>query len=485
MRRFAFMRLITSVTLVAFTFVYGINPRPALAATTLPSLNYELISWQARDPAQSGYITSGRTSGSIAELTTLQLENNRAAQAAGLSAQEVARVIESLPANTPMVFGRYAPGTGDLAIEIYKVERLYDPARGGHVTAVYRAPFTPQHGMLWAYARTYMEPAAKRTGTGIGANPFARFQSGSSPYFANASLEAAQVAVGHAMRFVGAPMGVLMVAVPRTEQEKKKSGNAFRKKITITVRGYLKPTFYIAAPAEFQPGGSSAAICVDASGNCTGKPWMVAPAMVTFQEWQGGTIPDIEDHVTTWSETKKGFTFLSFVVFAFVFAFAASAALTAVMAPTAAGGGGAAAGGLFTAGLQGLNIGAGLMSTITGVALTEAGLYAGLSWVLNGGSLTQIQNGYLGSVGDGTYEPQSDNSHPFEQQFVVDSRARVVTDDMLTGGLQGMRTYAVGNCPAGWTIRECQSRGWASGLVPRADSYIEVDATRLYQDTIQ
>jgi hypothetical protein len=477
-------RLTTILTLVVYLAVYGV-PRPTVAQSMPPTLSYQLI---ARLGGTSGnFLSSGRAQSDtldLAQLPTLELENNRAAVTAQLSAANVAHTIELLPSNVPLVLGRYTPTTGDFVVDVYKVERTVT------ATGVYRASFTPAQGALWVQAGTYLDPALKHVGVTTGANPFAAFASSNDPQvFASATVDAAQVIVGHAMRYVGSPFGLLIVANPRTTQSTHTSGGLFRKTTTVTVKGYLQPHWFIAASPQFQPQGTSAAICADPlvsnPANCAW--YMIAPAMVTFQEWQGGAMPELEDLVTTWSESKSGFTFAFFLVVAFAAGFSASAMLYAALGPTASASSAGEqvnqAAGTYTAALQALGIPAGASASPT-VGVGGGSLYAGLSELVNGGSLTDVQKGYVGAVGNGVFTPSADQtSTQFGQEFTADSETQVINADPLSGGLSGTHAYYVGSCPASQTLAQCQANGQDGGVIPRADTYVELDATRLYQDT--
>jgi hypothetical protein len=477
-------RFTTVLSLVAYLAVYGFPmPVPAQSITPTPTLSYQLVAQLAG--SSGNFLSSGRAASAtldLAQLPALELENNRAAVTSQLSAANVAHVIELLPSNVPLVLGRFTPTTGDFVVDIYKVERAVT------ATAVYRASFTPAQGALWAQAGAYLDPALKQAGVTVGANPFAAFVSSSNPQmFSSITLDAAQVIVGHAMRYVGSPFGVLIVASPRTTQSTHTSGGLFRKTTTVTVKGYLQPHWYIAAPPQFQPQGTSAAICVDPQvadpANC--PSYMIAPAMVTFQEWQGGAMPELEDLVTTWSESKSGFTFVFFIVVAFAVSFSASAILYAAIGPTASSAGQAAtqAAGNYTAQLQALGLPAGAGTSPT-VGVAEGILYSGLSELVNGGSLVDVQKGYLGSVGNGVFTAAADQaSTQFGQEFMADSETQVINADPLSGGLSGTHAYYVGSCSASQTLAQCQAGGQDSGVIPRSDTYVELDATRLYQDT--
>jgi hypothetical protein len=309
-------------------------------------------------------------------------------------------------------------------------------------------------------------------GLAQGADPFARFVDASDPnVFRVVSFVAAQVIMGHAMRYISAPMGVLVAAVPRVEQTLHTTRGAhMRKSVQLEMHQYLDPEWYIAAPPSFQPGGSSAAICLNTSG-CSTTPYLVAPAMVTFQEWQGGTMPATPTYLGPQAVSDSStFRLEDFVVAAYVYTFAASSMQSAIL-----NGGGSNYS--LTANMQNL----GGMNGTAPIAGSAAGFYAGLSNVVNEGSLAEVQAGYRSAAGQGTFNLPG--SSPVAQNFISGSETQVIQGNPLTGGMEGVKSYYVGDCAADQTFEQCTAAGQSSGVVPRADTYVELDAARFYQDT--
>lgn len=433
-------------------------PTSAQAATAAPKLDYQLVG-ETISRTESTYLPTTPTRyGSLDGLY-------RHAQIANIQAGEAANVISQLPSNAPFVVGRYAAASGQLVVDIYKVERI------GTRTGVYRAAFTPAHGQLWANAGTYKAPGT----SGPGADPFARFVDASDAnVFAGVSFDAVEVIIGHAMRYVSSPFAVLAAATPRTEQRMETTRNShLRKTVRVEVSSYLDPKWYIAAPPSFQGEGSSAAICLHASGTCTATPYLVAPAMVTFQEWQGGTMPSTPTYLGQDVFTdSSSFKFDNFVVAAYVYTFAASSMQATVQNSSSAATG-------LTAALQSYNT-EGASRAIT-QSPSDAGLYAGMSSVLDQGSLSTVQSGYRSSAGTGQI-PKQTPSGTLATRFVSQSRQLAILADPTNGGMEGVRSYYVGDCSAVKLLSECASP-MRSGVLPRADTYVELDAARLYQDT--
>jgi len=455
-----FFPKLVRIALAALLGTSAFTPWVAEAGAVAPRLEYQLV---------PGSDILSRTGQSYLPTTQTQYGSfeglYRDADVANIQPSEAASIINQLPANAPLVVGRYAVASSRLVVDVYKVER------SGTQTGVYRASFTPAHGQLWAHAGTYKAPNE----TGPGADPFARFVDSDPQAFANVSFEAVEVILGHAMRYVSSPVAVLAVATPRTEQRMETTRNAYlRKNVTVRVNSYLEPKWYVAAPPSFQSGGSSAAICLHPSGSCASTPYLVAPAMVTFQEWQGGTMPDTLTHLGEDVFTdSSSFRFDDVVVAAYVYTFATSGMQTAMRN----------SGGVtdsFTSALQSYNVGG--ATPAMPAAASEAGLYAGLPAVLNQGSLGAVQDQFRISAGTGLSNQPSPVG-AVATRVVNKSQELAIMADPLSGGMAGVRAYYVGSCEAGKTFDQCRSAGQESGVLPRADTYIELDATRFYQDT--
>lgn len=446
-----FNRFLAGAVLTALGAV-GLHAPAAFAAKTLPRLNYEPIS-ATLERSGSSFLPgdADRKYGSLKGLY-------RAARVAGLDPGQTVSVVEQLPSNAPFIIGRYAAATGELVVEVYKVERT------GTQTGVYRAVFTPEHGELWKAAGTY-----KANSTSEGVDPFFQFKQASRPgVFVNVSFDAAQVIIGHAMRYLSTPMAVLATASPRTEQTMTTNyGQHLRKTVELKVTTYLDPKWYIAAPPSFQPGGSSAAICLHYSGSCEAAPGLIAPAMVTFQEWQGGTLPNAPTLVGTESLNESHFHFESFVAAAYVYTFAASSMRTAV--------------GLTAPPLTENLLTHGFTNPKLNVTTRERAFYSGLPAVLNGGSLEEVQAGYRKTASKGNLIRVEDRT-PVAQQVSTVSASQVIDASLVNGGMASFKQYAVGDCAISKTLADCGNPD-TSGMLPRADTYVELDTTRFYQDT--
>lgn len=68
------------------------------------------------------------------------------------------------------------------------------------------------------------------------------------------------------MRHYGAMFGFIAVSQSRTTQTQSTSGGFLKKKVTTTVKGWVKPEWYVATPVELQQeSAQTAAICVSAT----------------------------------------------------------------------------------------------------------------------------------------------------------------------------------------------------------------------------
>lgn len=395
------------------------------AAEAPPTLKYELVQDDAIESrTRASYLPGGdRPYGVVDDIYW------RAKQA-NLGEHQVVRMAEQMPGNAPLVMARYSPVSAELKVEIYKVER------NGAETGVYRAIFGPAMGELWAQAGTY-----------DGRDPFAAFvKPGDPAVFRNIGFDGVQVVVGHAMRYARAPIGVLAVTLPETEEElhiKRPGGLTAPPEMELTVRRYLKPAWYIAAPAALQPDGSSAAICLAASGNCSNQEELIAPALVTFQEWAGGSMSDLENMVgdkpaifsgTTLSDLNDALVLNDFV--------------DATYAQVGAG-----------------------VAPVTDILRAK---------LVDSDSLADIQELLADDAGAGraTAVPGSGS---LINEFKTGAYDLTIDADPIEGGQAGIRDYYVGSC-ADLTVSadEC---GPNSGALPRTDTYVEFDTVRFYEDT--
>lgn len=475
-------RFISAVTLVAFTACSLVAPgAQALAATHVMrfdtgSYTVHSIDWESLGelPAKPSSKRGNDGSGPFSLIS-----GDIAAQALGIPSAEMASIIFTFPSNLPIVFARYTPGANILRIDIFTTRKA-----NGKTMALH-AQFGPEQGTLWGAQRTYQDPAVKSSIYEPGPNPFARFDQGDG-LFHNITQSAAYAAVGHAMRLVGASIGLLAVAHYRFDQHVDSSGGLFMKTTKITVNGYTKPDWYVAAPKSIVPMGITGAVCAVDTNPC--PSYAIAPALENFQRWQGGDMLDNEDLLFHHEESHSGFTIFTMMLVIVVLNWAASEFLTAAMAGNAAGAAGAAGGatgGAVTTGTISNLVGGHLGMLVFGheVALSplavgaiEGGSYGLLNTLKDGASLTDVQNGLYGSVDKGFSAPPGDLDQ--YSQDLIDATVPHMTGK-VTNSLSATKGVLYGDCPPGSALASCSG---TTGIVSRDDSYIEFNSVQWVRD---
>lgn len=335
------------------------------------------------------------------------LSREDAALVPNLSAAQMSAVMRIPKRNAVMLFGRYVPQSAEMVINAIKIEE----SRDGYMN-VYQTYFTPYHGEHWSLSRAFLTDAESADVSRAGRNPFESFKAPDrkDPRFINIGFDGASVALGLAQKYFRTPYSVMSVQNLRMAQSVTKSGSFLRKKTTIKVDGYAQPSWFIGLPSTVQTWGTAAAICVVPTGTTTNPHTgvgqgpscpdqkLVAFSGVTFDEWKGKMMPDAEEHIYHWEQTKSGFTVLFFMILVMVAAFFVGPAIFAAMSS-----GGA--------------VGAGAAATITGAeaAAWAGAAYAGGSLATSSGpsSLTTTKDGIFGGIGDGKLsagDPGSDQA---------------------------------------------------------------------------
>jgi hypothetical protein len=223
------------------------------------------------------------------------------------------------------VFGRWNAESGEMAIDVIRVQRGID-ASGRPVVQALRSPFTAHHGNRWAAARAYLTASEALDDTLPGRNPFAAFAPAdrTDPVFYGISLAGAEVAVGHAMLHYRAVLGVLAVSSVRPSVTQSRGGNWFRRTLTTTVTGTGEVQWRVAAPVEVQPWGAQSAICVVrtpcADAACTARapcpaPELVAWSRAAFDDWGAGSLPQAPQEIYRWSTTQSSWSLLALAAF--------------------------------------------------------------------------------------------------------------------------------------------------------------------------
>lgn len=399
---------------------------------------------------------------------------NSSASVLELDSADVISMVTQFPTNVPYVFGRYNPITGSLRVDMMKVEETLTTS--GKRMGLYRSLFTPKHGDYWKAARQYISPDQFESGTVVGRNPFAPFMSGDSDIFNGVTQEGTQVVLGHAMRFTGAPMAVLQVAIPRINVKTKKSGGMLRKKITTIWTGYLKPSWWIGYPTSVLARDSTQSIrsyCVTdvktATASC--PTYELATSGVAFEEFKGGMLDSTEEGWELRRQVKKGWTFLGLLLIFTVIAFGGFAVLSAV-APAAFATGAGMLNSLFA--FTGLaSVGA-----VTG-AVGAAGIHFAMAvagvMLFGGANLGGLYNldakfilfGIVSSANNG---PPTSLDQDTEKLSRVYAEPRT-TSDFITGGitLVGWQRTVSGTCGLNQSVEQCGG-GTGDGITPRASS---------------
>ncbi|MHB1352162.1 MAG: hypothetical protein ACYCWA_02500 [Thiobacillus sp.] len=379
----------------------------------------------------------------------------------GLSSREISDRMERFPANSAYVFAAYSPENAELRVEIHRIEKRPD----GNIY-IDQADFTPWHGEKWKAAGKYRTAAEEGFGM-AGYNPFENFKGSSvtDNVFHNIGWSGAQVVIGHAMRHYGAIVGFIAASKARTTQDVKTKGGLFKKTVTVTVKGWVKPDWYVATPVEMQQEGAmTAAICVTATAtpaettSCD-DPAHVAISGVSITQWKGGNMPMDEEMVYQWTQKKSSFTVFFFAIILAVLTWGVA---LAILGPSGTVLGGA---------MGGSGIGAGSLGVIAGVG------YAIASTALHsGGGLFQAQSGMFGSTGNGVLRLDLAS---------LSQQSRGLAKGIHNRHIQSAQGYNLtssqklfkGACPEDKTVAECWGLSLDAGQMWRGDSYGEVNMT--------
>jgi hypothetical protein len=453
---------------------------------TVQTLNWENLGALPVDQSSSKN-DSDNGSGSYALISA-----STAAEALGIQSDQIAKIINTFPANLPIVFGRYTPGKNVLRIDVFTTRKA-----DGKTMALH-AQFGPAQGSRWAAARTYQDPTIKSSIYEPGPNPFARFDQGDG-LFHNITQSAAYAAMGHAMRLVGSSIGLLAVAKYRLEKHVDSSGGLFVKKTTLKINGYTKPQWFIAGPKSLIPNGITGAVCAVDTMPC--PVYAIAPALVNFQHWQGGDMLDNEDLLYHHEESHSGLTVFTMMLIIFVVNWAASAYLTAMAGETAAGG--AAAGGTAaqtatqvatTTGASGGAVTTGALSKAVTTLLTDLGsnvtlsplavgsleaISYGVTNLAGGGDLFDVQNGLYGKVETGYAAPLNSDQLDQYSEGLINATVPKMTGT-VTNSLSANEGVLYGNCSPGVALANCGNGN--TGVISRDDTYIEHNSVQWVRD---
>ncbi|MBD8051087.1 hypothetical protein [Limnohabitans radicicola] len=403
--------------------------------------------------------------------------NDRAwAALLGLDSNEVSYDMwQKRTGGAPWVIGRYLPEKAQLRVSVMKVIRTAEGMQKALISE-----WTPEMGIWDIPRRSFLTDDEAYFLGNKGYDPFEQFKASSTdPIFYNISPAAAQVVIGRAMAHHSAPYALLMEPEIRYDQSTSQSGNILRKRITTTTKAYVKPKFYLALPPAFSPAAVTgqavpmAVYCPRYNG-CTHEKHL-AWAGVHFDEQRGGSFPEIEEQVYQDVESRSSWTALAYAL--------GTAALTWGLGAIAAGDAAWA-----------LNNGA-IVSSATSVVSAETAaiagttvgaatgmVYLGINTLINGGSATSPQAGWLNETG---WRPQDIPSGSSTGSYCTNRHCTTTYDRTAERHLQppapglpgseanlGAVTQLIqGVCPVSWTAAQCDAAGQASGMMPRADAY--------------
>lgn len=417
-------------------------------SVAVPQDNFTLVGQSTFTPNPTGGILASTEMLSGDKWITLGKET---VGTLGITSQQISSAMHRFPKNTMYVFAQYSPENASGRITIQKVEK----APNGSVT-VYQADFTPWNGELWRAQGKYRD-ASEIAANASGHNPFANFAGAlTDPVFHNIQWQAMMVAVGHAMRHYGAAFGFVALIKPSHTQNISHSGGGFLSLTTTsttTVTGYAQPVWYVATAMDASPTGQTGQICVtggNVSTTSCDNPAHVAIAGVTFNQWSGGNMPQNQDQIYQYVDTQSSWNVLAYALLATALTMGA----VAVVAPE-----------LFT--------GSGMLLAGAG----GAAVYLGSNLIFNGtGNLTQAQNGFLGTTGNGWVQSEaSAATGPFEPTFLSDIKQRADVPAGSGNSLSGVKQLYSGACPANITLTQCGSLD--SGTMWRPESYKEYNST--------
>jgi hypothetical protein len=437
--------------------------------------------------ASGGTVPLNLTSSDGGTLTMSDVSGN-GAHLIGITPKEVSTALSSIPSNVPFIVARYEPLSMILHIDMFKLVATKGTGQAG--MKLLTAPFSPAYGEYWKASGAYLSVGQRRAGTSTGPNPFSSFGSASANDFTDITLSQAMVVVGHAQRYSGAPISLLVQFQPKQEQSTTKTGNIFKKKITTNVDYSAKPEYYLGGPASLQ-GGITASFCANdpTVSNCAGSGYQVASSGVSFMKLSGGNLNEGDKLLHHWSQSKSGYTLLSVFILVFVISFAIAVvgpAVSAYLTGTGAVAGAPLGAGFWTGMLAYGGTGA---TTATGAALLEASLFSGATSLGGGGF-----GGVYESPGWATSQqvsrfPSADLGHPSVNEYreVVNGRSRSNTSGEQVNFIGGeidatipsVKSQFIGACPLTETLN---GRDGQCGIIPRADQYSNFNNIEFIRD---
>lgn len=382
----------------------------------------------------------------------------------GLEPQQlVSAFMADTQGNAPWVVARYFPERAQLRIDVIKITR---DAQG--TIRIMVAPFTPHDGEHARALRRYLTKSEIYHTPQAGYNPFEAFRGyDDDPTFHNISIGAAQVAIAHAMMDQKSILGLFTIAETRFTQEMKESGNFLRKTVTTITRGHVRPTFFLAMPVNMSPQRNDptpaawGVICATGASVCDDEKHVVLSG-IALEPLVGGNMPtgqEWEEQAYYNATSSSSWTGVAFTLF------------TAALTYASAGAYGLATGGSLGAG----GVAAGEIAGQAAMA------YAGGSLTINGGPITQPQDGWMGKVGwtpqgigNGVFTGAPCNNPHCNGMYTAVTARHITTDPLDSNNLKGWNRITQGNCPTTMSIQACRDAGMDPGVtLYRTDSYME------------
>ena len=128
--------------------------------------------------------------------------------------------------------------------------------------------------------------------------------------------------------------------------------------------------------------------------------------------------------------------------------------------------------------------------TAAELAAAAGTAYAGGTLAINGGPITEVQSGWMASVGwtpSGVGNGVSTganctNAHCNGLYSAVTAR-HITTDPLNSNNLNGWNKITQGNCPQNMSTEACRAAGMDPGVtMPRSDSYIEAKSVMIMKE---
>ena len=236
------------------------------------------------------------------------------------------------PSNStlPVVFAKYDPATYTGVINVQRIQKMdngdllvvqkrFDPRDGGPDVcmkdqSILGGCLSPKWGTaLYPFQRPDLYGFANK----FGYNPFQEFEDPQHPdQWTNITAEAFYAVVAALVIQQKARAGWIANMITREELRKKKSGNAFRKKVKYTINAYTKPRWTLVTPPNVPiPNAAHYGFRTSRGDNFT----LGYSAFVRHQG-KHATLPQQEILSYTYSKTYKAWTGLAMFVFSAVFA---------------------------------------------------------------------------------------------------------------------------------------------------------------------